>query len=137
MNPDASQSPASPEARKIQKVPSIAATPRKSRRRNTLQVKGREQPLDRLRPAHVERQDRRREPDAVRTIGIRFAIPTRGWQSVIFMMQLVFLGGRGFGWVFDGWNAKTLGENAVANGIDEKVGRDIVLLASQEIFHTT
>src|SRR4029077_14719531 len=42
--------------------------------RDTLQVKDRQQRLDRLRPAHVWRQDRRREPDAVRIGGIRLAI---------------------------------------------------------------
>src|SRR5438105_1280580 len=38
------------------------------------QVKDRQQRLDRLRPAHVGRQDRRREPDAARIGGVRFAI---------------------------------------------------------------
>src|SRR5438552_15322155 len=42
--------------------------------RDTLQVKDRQQRLDRLRPAHVGRQDRRREPDAARIGGVRFAI---------------------------------------------------------------
>src|SRR5258707_9918674 len=34
--------------------------------RNPLQIKDRQQRLDRLRTAHVRRQDRRREPDAAR-----------------------------------------------------------------------
>src|SRR5258708_11254145 len=41
---------------------------------DTLQVKDRQQRLDRLRPAHVGRQDRRREPDAVGVGSVRLAI---------------------------------------------------------------
>src|SRR5947199_5664784 len=42
--------------------------------RNPLQVKDRQQRLDRLRAAHVGRQDRRREPDAARIGSRRLAI---------------------------------------------------------------
>ena len=42
--------------------------------RDTLQVKDRQQRLDRLRTAHVGWQDRRREPDAVGIGGVRLAI---------------------------------------------------------------
>src|SRR5712672_1680810 len=42
--------------------------------RDTLQIKDRQQRLDRLRPAHVGRQDRRREPDAAGIAGGGLAI---------------------------------------------------------------
>ncbi len=42
--------------------------------RDPLQIKDRQQRLDRLRAAHVGRQDRRREPDAVGVGSIRLAI---------------------------------------------------------------
>jgi hypothetical protein len=42
--------------------------------RDPLQIQDRQQRLDRLRPAHVGRQDRRREPDAVGIGGSRLAI---------------------------------------------------------------
>src|SRR5437763_974854 len=42
--------------------------------RDTLQVKDRQQRLDRLRAAHVGRQDRRREPDAAGIAGGGFTI---------------------------------------------------------------
>src|SRR5262249_61557697 len=41
---------------------------------DTLQVKDWQQRLDRFRPAHVGRQDRRREPDAVGVGSVRLAI---------------------------------------------------------------
>ena len=42
--------------------------------RDTLQIKDRQQRLDRFRAAHVGRQDRRREPDAVGVGGVRLTI---------------------------------------------------------------
>jgi len=42
--------------------------------RDTLQVKDRQQRLDRFGPAHVRRQDRRREPDAIGVGCVRLAI---------------------------------------------------------------
>jgi hypothetical protein len=53
---------------------SAASASEKVTSRDALQIKDRQQCLDRLRPAHVGRQDRRREPEAVGIGGVRLAV---------------------------------------------------------------
>jgi hypothetical protein len=67
--------------------PCRAAPPAPRRSRRSRYPSGnRQQRLDRLRPAHVGRQDRRREPDAVGIGGVRLAIAhERNVRKVLFI----------------------------------------------------